>query len=195
MKFKTIYLTGAPAAGKSTLTKTIQDSLPELEIWEYGARLTQYLSELHNISLTQDELRSSSATIVTPADIQAVDGLLQDWVEGNRRSKHLLIDSHPVTKESYGFRITAFKMVEIERLAPDELWMFYVPPEIAIQRIEHDNAGRPQIDIEQSRMHTMLQASVISNYAIGIGRPVYMFDSNVPRDVLASALLKRFQKP
>ena len=39
---KVIYLTGAPASGKSSTTRLLKERLADLEIWEYGAQLTEH---------------------------------------------------------------------------------------------------------------------------------------------------------
>lgn len=114
---KVIYLTGAPAAGKSSTTRLLAERIPNLLVWEYGARLTSYLKS-RSLVRSQDEVRAHSAAVVTPADIVEVDKLLLEFIEEHRHENPIIIDSHPVTKESYGFRITAFSVEQIVRLNP-----------------------------------------------------------------------------
>ena len=189
--FKTIYLTGAPAAGKSSTTRLLADNISPLEIWEYGARLTAFIQERSNELEDQDDLRSKSGLIVRPEDIDAVDDELLQFIGVNRSSSHIIIDSHPVTKENYGFRIAAFSLERFRRLNPDEIWMLYTPPEVAIERISRDRGGRPMIDVEQARMHTVLQASVAASYGMATGKPVYLFDSNCSQSELVGQLATR----
>jgi adenylate kinase len=63
---KVVYLTGAPASGKSSTTRILRDRVPGLLVWEYGARLTEHVNGLVGSRLTQDDLRSRSAGVVTP---------------------------------------------------------------------------------------------------------------------------------
>ena len=44
---KVIYLTGAPASGKSSTTRMLADRVPGLRVWEYGARLTEHVPKAH----------------------------------------------------------------------------------------------------------------------------------------------------
>jgi adenylate kinase len=190
---KTVYLTGAPAAGKSTTSRLLLDKIPELKIWEYGAELTRYVSNRQNVA-TQTDLRRLSANVISPEDVAALDKELIVFVEANRATYPIIIDSHPVTKEDYGYRITAFSADQIKALAPDEIWVLFTSPEVTVNRIQLDASGRPQIDLEQARWHTSLQASVAATYGIASGRPVYLFDASEDQEVLIERLVHRLSK-
>jgi adenylate kinase len=189
--YRVIYVTGAPASGKSSTLARLHAMLPQVGVWEYGAKLTEFLKARGADIADQRELRSRSAGVVTPADINALDNLLQEWVEERRDSQHLLIDSHPVTKEQYGFRATAFSLDRIKSLGLSEIWLFYCPPEITVERIRRGPAGRPEIALEEARMHTFAQASVAVTYGVAAGCPVYMFDTNVDQTELVIRLRGR----
>jgi adenylate kinase len=191
MAFKTIYLTGAPASGKSSTVKRLQDTVQPLEVWEYGARLTTYIQERDANLKDQADLRTKSAGSVTPKDIETVDAQLISFVEEKRSSCNIIIDTHPVTKEAYGFRITAFSLEQIQRLKPDEIWVLYTVPEVALSRIAKDAQGRRSVSIEEARMHTAVQSSVAATYGIATGRPVYLFDTDRLQDEIVDQLSRR----
>ncbi|OBP72347.1 hypothetical protein BAE42_16180 [Mesorhizobium loti] len=188
---KVIYLTGAPAAGKSSTTRLLAEKIPDLLIWEYGARLTEYLKDRCSTVQSQEDLRSQSAGLVTPQDVAEVDKLLATFVDNHRSTRPIIIDSHPVTKEVYGYRITAFSFEQIARLKPDEIWVVFASPEETRKRIANDPGGRPMISDEEARMHTGLQASVATTYGIITGSPVYLFDTGLPRETLIERMLGR----
>lgn len=188
---KVIYLTGAPAAGKSSTTRLLKELVTDLEIWEYGARLTEHCLGRSAAIADQDDLRAKSSAIVTPQDVADVDLKLLAFVEQHRGSRPVLIDSHAVTKESYGFRVTPFSLEQFARLRPDEIWVLYAEPEESRRRIAADPGGRPQISEEQARTHTLLQGSVACTYGMSIGCAVYMFDTAQPRDALVATLKGR----
>lgn len=188
---KVIYLTGAPAAGKSSTTRLLAEQVPNLLVWEYGARLTEYLRARSSEVRRQDDLRSQSSDLVTPADVGAVDQLLAAFVQEHRSNQPVIIDSHPVTKETYGYRITAFSLDKIARLKPDEIWVLFASPDETRRRIANEPAGRPMITDEEARMHTALQASVAAVYGIITGAPVYLFDTALHRDDLVARLVER----
>lgn len=98
--FKTIYLTGAPASGKTTAACELVKSASDIELWSYGAQLVRYVDEVKNITTTHERLRQQSAAIIAPEDIIEVDKRLVRYVRENRLSKHIIIDSHAVTREA-----------------------------------------------------------------------------------------------
>jgi len=188
---KVIYLTGAPAAGKSSTTRLMREELPDLLVWEYGAKLTEHCGARLTELAGQHELRAQSAALITPDDVAAVDQELLDFVDEHRGRQHVVIDSHPVTKEEWGYRITPFSFQQFARLLPDEIWLLYASPEETRRRIQEDAGGRPLVTEEEARMHTMLQASVAATYGMSIRCPVYMFDTGVARQELVSRLVER----
>lgn len=188
---KVIYLTGAPAAGKSSTTRLLFERVPDLLIWEYGAKLTEHCAA-RSVDVTgQHELRARSADLITPEDVAEVDSKLMTFVKEHRPTRHVLIDSHPVTKEAYGYRITPFSLEQFAQLRPDEIWVLYASPEETRRRIQEDSGGRPLVTEEEARTHTLLQSSVAATYGMSIRCPVYMFDTAEPRADLVARLAGR----
>ena len=125
---KVVYMTGAPAAGKSSTLRLLTEQVSSSVHWEYGARPTELLQARNSEIRTQEDVRARSAGVVTPTDIANLDDHLLAFVEKNRDRRPMLIDSHPVTKEQYCYRVTAFAFPQIQRLAPDEIWVFMASP-------------------------------------------------------------------
>ncbi len=167
------------------------DRVPNLQVWEYGARLTEFLNARGAPLLNQVELRAKSSRIASPEDIAALDDHLLQWASETRAKAHALIDTHPVTKETYGFRVTAFSAERIRELSPNEIWLFCTAPEVTLERIARDPAGRPAVTLEEARMHSLAQASVACTFGVAAGCPVYMFDTDVDQDQLVEKLASR----
>lgn len=187
-----IYLTGAPASGKSSLTKALKSLVNNLEIFEYVARLTEYIQRSRQLQ-DQSDLRELSSSIVTPEDVAAVDRQMIEFVARYRKTSAVIIDSHAVTKESYGYRVTPYKLSEFEKLNPTKIWMLFTPPRITIERIQNNPQGRPVISEEEARFHTSLQSNVATTYGMHLGIPIYLFDSSGDPDLLAKDLAKRLR--
>lgn len=191
---KVIYLTGAPASGKSSTARLLAANNPNLLIWEYGAKLTQHLKNRLSEAPNHAQLRLQSSSIVTSMDIDAVDRALVTFVADNREDNNVIIDSHAVTKEVFGFRITPFSLKQFGELAPDEIWVLYASPSVTIKRIANDPDGRALVDEEGAHLHSTLQASVAATYGMSLGRPVYFFDTTSgDREGLLSRLERRLQ--
>lgn len=125
---KVVYLTGAPAAGKSSMTRRLRELVPSLSIFEYGAELTKYVNELRGSkAIDQARLREQSSQIVTPADVAAVDELLIKYVRENRSTRHVIIDSHAVTKEKRPASFTAIACIDFAASGNTRRWADGMP--------------------------------------------------------------------
>lgn len=191
---KVIYLTGAPATGKSTLSRNLARLLPDLKVFAYSEELRTHIQRKSGGSaMTEDDIRRHSARVVTPQDVKQLDDELVEMVQRERVYRSILIDSHPVTKEQYGFRVTGFDSPTIQRLNPDVLICLYAPAEVIRNRIQADSMGRPLISEFESDMHTQLQVAVVTQYGVLTGKAVYFFDSSGTQNELAEAVLTRLR--
>ena len=173
-----IYLTGAPATGKSTLSRKLREIYPELIVFAYSAELRDHIQHrTHTQDLTEESIRQQSAQVVTPQDVTDVDNKLLDLVHSKRFVQSILIDSHAVTKESYGFRITAFSSEILRKLDPDVIICLYAKGEVICSRISKDPMGRLTVSEFEANLHTELQAQVVVQYGVILGKPVYFLDS------------------
>jgi adenylate kinase len=192
--YSVVYLTGAPASGKSTLARALRARIQPLEVFEYGQRLTQYLASRHSVQLRQAELRTQSSSIASPADIAAVDTLLLDYVRQERARSHVVIDTHAVTKERYGFRITPFSLDRVAQLSPTMIIVLYTTPEVTVDRISSAPEGRPSITPWEASFHTTLQASVAATYACHLGVPAYLLDSSRSVESIVDEVSSRIER-
>ena len=189
---KVIYLTGAPATGKSTLSRNLARLVPKLKVFAYSEELRKVIQRKSGgRAMTEDDIRRHSALVVTPQDVEQLDDELVEMIQRERVHRSILIDSHPVTKEQYGFRVTGFDAPTIKRLNPDVLVCLYAPAEVTRNRIQADAMGRPLISEFESDIHTHLQAALVTQYGVLTGKAVYFFDSSVTQHELTEVVLKR----
>ena len=87
------------------------------------------------------------------------------WIQRHRSENHLIIDSHQVTLEAYGFRIAPFSPARLDCLFIDEFWLLVLDNPRAIERIRRDPKGRRTPTSFQAGLHTYLQASLALQYA------------------------------
>jgi len=191
---KVIYLTGAPATGKSTLSQNLAKRMPELKVFTYSKELRKLLQRKSGGPiLAEDDIRRESARVVTAQDVEELDQELVEMVRRERAHRSILIDSHPVTKEQYGFRVTGFDAATIQCLKPDVLVCLYASAEVTRARIRADAMGRPLLTVFESDMHTHLQASLVTQYGLLTGKAVYFFESSCSQEELTETLLKRLR--
>lgn len=188
MKMKVVLLTGAPATGKSSLTRTIQHRKPEIQIIDYGALLLAEKNKLHE-QATYEELRSKSAKMISTQDVETMDKQILGMVEEKRKYSHVLIDTHCVTKETFGFRLIPFYFPVISALKLDAVISLYCSPEVIVQRIKADPMGRPIITPDQASKHMQLQDGMAGLYGAISGCPVFFVDSSYSLDSLCETVL------
>ncbi len=67
---------------------------------------------------------------------------------------HVFIDSHPVTKEAFGFRVTPYSLDDFALLSPTQIWVLYADPETTAARIGQEARGRHIVTAAEAAMHT-----------------------------------------
>lgn len=185
-RYPTIYLTGAPATGKSTVCAELAKQVAGLHVFAYSAELRKFAERRTGQSMSEDDIRRLSGIAITPEDVQGLDVELAELAAYQRTVGPLIIDSHAVTKELYGFRVTAFDPAALARVDPDCIVCLYTSPEVACQRIAKDPRGRPQISSFEAGMHTQLQCAVATQYGVLLGKPVYFVDSSKPLELVVN---------
>jgi adenylate kinase len=192
-QFHVVYLTGPPATGKSTLVSLLMQSVQPLEEFTYSKMLAEYIAQRQIGPLEENQLRKQSAQLITPGDVNAVDQQLIELVSVKRHESHIIIDSHPVTKERYGYRVTAFSVEMLKAVRPTMICMLYTEPSVMIDRMAANNQGHPQISPFEANFHTELQAGVATTYGILLGVPVYLLNSNRPTTELADGIIRQLE--
>jgi adenylate kinase len=185
--FHVIYLTGAAATGKSTMARALANRISPLKVYHYSDLLISHLAKQRSVHLLTDDLRSQSGSIVTPGDVEQVDRQLIEDTRGAREHSHVLIDSHAVTKEEYGYRVTPFSLDKLRELLPTVICALYAEPEEITRRIANDAGGRPMISRFQIEIGSLLQAQVALHYSLDLGLPAYFFDTS---ESIAAGLAK-----
>jgi adenylate kinase len=186
-----VYLTGAPATGKSTLCRALSETVNGLQVFCYSEKLRDHVNARRERQIDEVEIRERSAAVVTREDVEHVDTQLINWVATERRVRDVVIDSHPVTAEVYGFRITAFSQQQLAALAPDVIICLYADPAILQHRIAQDAQGRRSLTHTDISLHVTLQASVAAQYAVLLGKACHLVNSDTPRADLVETVIAR----
>lgn len=176
LNYKVIFLTGPPASGKTTLAAELRKHVTPLEVFDFG-RLLLESKQQDDPSLTYEKLRADSAFLIKPSDVVAADDYLLHTVKRLRTQTNILVDSHAVTREHFGFRITASNQQLLSTIGLDGVIVLRCLPRERIQRISSDPQGRLAISEEEANTHQALQDAVAVAYGVIAPCPVFILDA------------------
>jgi adenylate kinase len=177
-----IYLTGCPATGKTTLAEKIADKVRNVVHFRFGRVLTKLINE-NQPTVTQDSLRTSTSHVSTPLLVNEVNEKAISVCEDRRGIESVIIDTHAVTTEETGFRLTPFSTDQLKRLNPDIFVCLTAHPILRQNRVSIEASGRPILSEEQLSLQASIQTSLVTAYSAATGKPAYFLKNETPDDL------------
>ncbi|OYU55690.1 MAG: hypothetical protein CFE25_00075 [Chitinophagaceae bacterium BSSC1] len=185
--YEVVLLTGTAAVGKSTLSRKIGKT-HNFKAFEYGDELFNQAAQKHP-EITHSETRSHSEIYISDKDVRNTDEALQLFIKEFRNEYNVVIDSHAVSKESYGFRSEPFALGQLQRANFSRIVCLYCEPNVIVERTKNNPEGRPALTIKEAEFYQSLQSSVAITYSTILGVPLHFINSNTnPDDVLKKFL-------
>ncbi len=175
-----IYLTGAPATGKTSVARYLVEECGARR-YSYGEALSAAMSEQ---GYTHEELRTESGAIVKRALIAELDaqmpGQVQRWV----RDGPVVIDTHAVTAERWGLRSIPYNAETLQAIGITHLVCLSADAATLRNRIEIEAGGRPLESAAKLAQLDQAQVSVVLAYAHTLGAPAFVIDAGRPLDAV-----------
>lgn len=162
-----IYLTGAPATGKSSVADYLRTAY-DARIFSYGQALRDHAS-LRGIS--HDALREQSSNVVSAELITELDASLPTLLGGWREDGPVVIDSHAVTSETWGLRALPYSTDALIAIGITHMICLAADAETLLARIRATPDGRRADDpwkLEQLN-NTQLALAAAYAHTLGIG--------------------------
>jgi adenylate kinase len=177
MQRKLIYLTGVPGSGKTTASTILESNFSDIHVIRYGDVIRDKLNE-QGASLQHANLRELSSEVITINTLDSVDNTIYSLIQQFINSKNVILESHGVTREDYGFRVTPFKSQhDLLRLNIHAVVYISSPSGIILQRVEQERMGRKEVAEEQLNVNLRVQESMALNCATICGCPLYIVEN------------------
>lgn len=191
---KVILLTGAPGTGKSTLRRSLEPCIAGLQHFDYGELLLRRKEQQGSV-LSYSELREQSSSVITSTDVSDTDEWVIAEITRLRSMSDVIIDSHALTREEYGFRAIPYSARQLEAVKFNAILALRCDPAVLIARVAADPGGRRELSIELAREIQILQESLCLQYAVACGCTAFIIDTTerTPMEVrdVALRILKR----
>lgn len=173
-----LYLTGAPATGKSTVARAVA-ARTNGKYLSYGGILTDSLSHLVE---NQAELRAKSSLVISQADVLAADALVERVITEASGESNVVVDSHAITREPYGFRAIPYGFNQWAKMPYTHIVCLWASRDVIRSRIASAADGRPLLTDDEFDMHSQLQSSLALTYAHTGGVSIAFINSAVALD-------------
>lgn len=181
-----IYLTGAPATGKTSVADYLRTT--------YGARAFSYgqalLDHANLRGISHDALREQSSTVVTAELISELDAKLPTLLAGWQEDGPVVIDSHAVTSETWGLRALPYSADALGAIGITHIICLIADGGTLIGRIRATPEGRRADDPWKLEQLNNTQLALAAAYAHTLGIALSAIDARASRhDVFRSVAM------
>lgn len=173
-----IYLTGAPATGKTTVADYLCATFGA-RAFSYGQALRDHAS-LGGIS--HEELRDQSSTVVSAELIAELDASLPTILARWREDGPVVIDSHAVTSEAWGLRALPYSIDALRAIGLTHIICLIADGETLFRRIRATPEGRRTDDPWKLEQLNNTQLALAAAYAHTLGIGLFAIDARASRD-------------
>jgi adenylate kinase len=187
---KVVLLTGAPGTGKSTLRRSLESCIPGLQHFDYGELLLRRKKQ-QGIQLRYDELREQSSSVISSKDVADTDDWVAAEIGRSRVRSDVIIDSHALTREEYGFRAIPYSVHQLDAIKFDAIIALRCD---LIARVAADRGGRRELSVELAREIQTLQEALCLHYAVGCACTAFVIDTSKQTAEEVSAVAARILK-
>jgi adenylate kinase len=173
MKNKVILLTGVPCSGKTTIARLIKELKPQISTISFG-------EEIHNLlntrkSIQYETIREKPTRIATKALINEVKVIVEKKVINLKELNNVLLDSHAVVADDYGFRI----IPEFDKCGEiDVIILVNIDYSTFKFRCTVDAKGRKLLNEIDFNIMQQLQNSIVTAYSISSNCVVYVLNNH-----------------
>lgn len=171
-------INGIPASGKTTAVNYLEKNFSQIYVLRFGSLIFQYKKKKFP-QLKYEDLRKKSSSLIGFDDIKTIDNIVIEVTKKHRSSSHVLIESHGVTREDFGFRVTPYTHInQIHKLKLHAIVFISCKPTIVYDRINKNAKGRKPISQNEVVQNIRLQECLSMIYSTQAGCPLYVIDNS-----------------
>jgi adenylate kinase len=171
-------LTGPPGIGKSSVARQLIDRNPDVvEVISFGQLLHLAVERRLATSINYAEFRSSAASVVTRSDFEEATIELAKNKTASDPSKWLVVDSHAVAREEFGWQANPDIPGTLQQYAYNVIILLDAPSQVVLKRIRKRPGGRLIKTKRDVEILSALQRGIATYYSGTIGSPLWVIDA------------------
>jgi adenylate kinase len=186
-KWGVFLLTGVPAVGKTTVASKLGQLIQPLEVISFGNLILNERSAVGD-SVSHSELRRHPTREATMNTIKKSTEVLCSKLNELREHTNVIIDSHAIAKDSYGFRASPDSIASLTKFDLSAIFVLHAKYDEIRRRLESQNEGRRHVSAEEISTHERLQDSVAISYGVATGTPVFFVNAQDVEQVAADLI-------
>jgi len=191
MEGKLILMTGAPGVGKSTITRAIETHFKPIVRIGFGELIFEVKKQLGSTENYQ-HLRATPNKSIPINYVSLAEELLLNKAAQLRHTTNILLDSHAVVNDYFGFRIVP-EITNFDKAKIDAIVVIHAPFEIVEQRLSREPKGRNPVSRQMFEDHKVLQDIVAVQFGLVAKCPIYLLETDDDLNRSVRALMEIFE--
>ncbi|HZR82560.1 MAG TPA: AAA family ATPase [Candidatus Binatia bacterium] len=175
----TVLLTGVPGVGKSSVARWLEERCDARYRWvPFGELIRQALNELAGSRVEEAQLRREPTSLVTEAVLEHATRQLVAMCASSARRVVVIVDSHAVSQDQFGFRSTPDGPSYFKALRYDAIVQLVLPGQEILDRTPVGTGGRQARSGVDLDFHSSLQLMVSTFYAAMSECPLFVVSAD-----------------
>lgn len=171
-------LTGVPGVGKSTVAAGVCALDSTATVLSFGRILFDLTRRQRAFELTYEQFRQRSWEFVNSRLIEEATSEARNRIRTAGR-RHVIVDSHAVSIEPYGFRSTPDSPKLLEQFSYNTIVQLHASPEVVFERHGAElTSGRLYRTVDDVATAAVLQFAASTYYAGMTGCPLHVVDAS-----------------